>query len=276
MSRPKLIAIDIDGTLVDSQVKLDPEVKNAVLRAKEDGALVTLATGRMVSAASKYIDALEIDLPLVALNGVFVGWKDNCREPIYHEAISHHSAQAIVHAVWNSKSTLLCVHCDRAFGRNIDDLTGPAISTWIVNVDPLEEIDSLDGIEPSTILIAGNEEIISELYTNAEGIFRDDTERYFFPSMRYYPMHYLEIRARGTNKGKGLRKLAEYLGIRAEEVLAIGDYINDFEMAQYAGIFAAPANAHDEIKEIADYVSPSTNDGAAVSEIINKLYFGAN
>ncbi len=273
MPRAKLIAIDIDGTLIDSKTHLKPEVIEAVLRAGNDGAHVTLATGRMVSAAKQYIDTLGIELPLVALNGAFVGWSGNCREPIYNEPVSPVSSRAICKAAWDTDCSLLYVSRDTAFGRNINEITSPALSTWIDNISPLESIDSLEVMEPSLILIAGDKDETANLDRLIKGLGLEDTEHFFFPSMRFYPMHYLEIRALGTNKGKGLLKLAEFLDIRPEEILAIGDYINDVPMAEVVGAFAAPASAREEVKAIADYVSPFSNDEGAVAEILETLYF---
>lgn len=276
MPRPKLIAIDIDGTLVNSKVELDNSVVETIFRAREDGAMITLATGRMVSASAEFIKKLEIDLPLVALNGAFIGWQNNCREPIYHAPILSEYSMAVSRASWNTECTLVHVNCDSALGRNITDLTRPALSSWIVNIDPLEDIAAIEKMETSTILIAGDEREITELNRRTSEILEGKALHYFFPSIRYYPMHYLEIRASGTSKGAGLMRLAKHLGIKPAEVLAIGDYLNDIEMAEMAGSFGAPANARDEIIEKADYVSPYTNNEAAVSDIIQKMYFAVS
>jgi len=275
MPRPKLIAIDIDGTLVNSKVELEQSVADTIFRARDAGALVTLATGRMVSASVEFIDRLEIDLPVVALNGAFVGWRKNCREPIYHAPIHAESSMAVTRASWDTGCTIVHVNCDSAVGRNLTELTAPALNSWIVNIAPLEDIEVISDMESSTILIAGNEAEITELNRRTGDLVKGKALHYFFPSIRYFPMHYLEIRAAGTSKGAGLMKLAKHLGIDPSEVLAIGDYINDIEMAQMAGSFGAPANARPEITEIADYVSPFSNDEGAVSDIIEKLFFEA-
>ncbi|RKZ31378.1 hypothetical protein DRQ36_02250 [bacterium] len=273
MARPKLIVIDIDGTLIDSKTKLSPKVIDTIHRVTDDGALVTLATGRMVSASQIYIDELKIDLPTIALNGAFVGWVGDSREPIYHEPVSFESSRAILRAAWDIDATLIFVCCDRAFGRNISDLTAPALETWIVNISPLDDIDLIDGIEPTAILVAGEKSRVMTVKDATLSFGFEDITHYFFPSIRYYPMHYFEVRARGTDKGKGLAMLAEYLGISREEILAIGDYINDVPMAEIAGRFATPSNAHPEALTVADYISPFSNDENAVADILEKLYF---
>jgi len=273
MTKPKLIAIDIDGTLIDSKTEIHPKVVETIRKVTADGAQVALATGRMVSACEKYLRQLNIKLPTIALNGSFVGWPNARRKPIYSETISRESSHKIIEAAWNCNITLILVDCDRAFVRNITELTGPALETWIVNISPLKDILDIDGTKPSLILIAGDGGDVTALQqrTNSFGI--TDIAHYLFPSIRYFPMHYLEIRARNVDKGKGLTMLAEYLGIRNEEILAIGDYINDIPMSGVAGTFAAPANARENVRAVADYVSPLTNNDGAVAEILEKLYF---
>jgi len=271
--KPRLIAIDVDGTLIDSRTRINPEVAASVKVAIEDGAMVALATGRMISAAKQYIDELGIDKPVVALNGSFVGWPGEEREPIYSEPISKESAQKLIELSWDAGVTLISVCCERAFARNITEITSPALASWIVNISPFEKFNSYNGGMPSAILVAGGKDEVTSLHDMIKSLKLSDIDKYFFPSIRYFPMHYLEIRAKGTNKGRGLEMLAKHLGVTHDEILAIGDYLNDLPMAKVANIFAVPSNAHPEALAIADYISPLTNDEGAVAEILDTHYF---
>ncbi|HHS49759.1 MAG TPA: hypothetical protein ENN07_01430 [candidate division Zixibacteria bacterium] len=276
MPKPRLIAIDIDGTLIDSKTRLLPSVEAAVRRAKDDGAMVTLATGRMISASRQYILKLDLHLPIIALNGSIVAGHRDGAKPLYHEPISPESSLQLIESAWDSGATLISVCCDTAFARNVDELTGPALDTWIVNMTDFADIATIDGKPPTAILIAGEQEAVNGIYTGTTALSLDDIDHYMFPSIRYFPMHYIEYRARGTSKGRALKMLREYLGIPRESVLAIGDYVNDLPMVDEAGIFACPASAHDDILAVADYVSPLSNEEGAVAQIIEELYFKAN
>lgn len=77
----------------------------------------------------------------------------------------------------------------------------------------------------------------------------------------------IEINAAGTDKGDGLRFLCEYLGVAPDEVMAVGDSRNDLEMLTFAGLAAAPANATDDIKAVADWVGPSNDDDCVARAI---------
>jgi len=270
MSSDKLIAIDVDGTLINHKTTLLPEVAQRIIEIKNSGIDITLATGRMASAALTYIEALEIDLPVVALNGVFVGSPIDATEPIYHEPVSNSSLNRIIDVVEDIPVSTVIAMGNKALGRNINDITKPALDSWIVNISPYDRrnIDKLQNA--SIILIAGDEKSTRNAKKRLENSNLVDVDIFFFPSIRYFPMHYLEIRSRGTNKGKGLAMLAEELGYKRENIIAIGDYLNDISMRDTAGFFGAPANAHEEVVKIADYVSEFTNDETAVVDIIEK------
>jgi hypothetical protein len=226
----------------------------------------------MVSAAKQYLDALEIELPTVALNGSFVGMPDSCGEAIYHEPISSKSAEIILSDSWDSDATTIFVDCDRAFARKINATTEPALNSWIVNISELIDPQEIKGMEPTAILIAGHKDNISLINEDTDKRNLGDIEKFFFPSIRFQPMHYLEVRAKGTSKGKGLKMLASCLGVKKEDVFVIGDYLNDISMREFCGFFAAPSNALPEVKKVADYVSPFSNDESAVAEILSKFY----
>ena len=270
---PRLIAIDVDGTLIDSKTLLRDDVIDAIAKARDGGTLVTLSTGRMISAAREYIDALGITLPIIALNGALIGWPGNDRNLVYHEPISRSSAAALLEMAWRSDSTLVSVCGDRALARNITDLTAPALASWIVNIEEFDNLEAMGDMDASTILVAGEKNAVRELFSEMSRLNLNDIEQFYFPSIRYPAMHYLEFRAIGTNKGKALNMLGRYLDIERESILSIGDYLNDIPMADESGIFAAPSNARDEVRAVADYVSPLSNDEGGVAEIIDRFCF---
>lgn len=273
MPRFRLIAIDIDGTLLDSKTNLRDDVAKAIRRAIDEKIFVVLATGRMVSASRKYLEELNIDLPTIALNGSFVGWVSNKKEPIYHKPISPKTAMNIVSSSWDIDVTSVFICCDNAHVRNIKYFTGKSLESWVANITALEHKEKINGLAPSTILVAGEKETIVGYENEIDKDEFEDIDTYFFPSIRYFPMHYLEIRARGTSKGKGLSMVAKWLGIEKKSVLAIGDFLNDIPMKESAGLFSAPKSAHPRVLEIADYVSPLSNDEGAVAEILETLVF---
>jgi hypothetical protein len=118
------------------------------------------------------------------------------------------------------------------------------------------------------LIIPGDPEILAHV----ESIIRSylGEKITLFTSRPYF----LEIMSRDTNKGAALAKIAEILGVDAEEALAIGDSMNDEAMIRWAGIGVAMANADERIKNIANHVSDYSNDEDGVAEVIEKYFFG--
>ena len=87
----------------------------------------------------------------------------------------------------------------------------------------------------------------------------------------YSSNRYLEFNARGVNKGAGLLRLADLLGVAREDTIAIGDNWNDFPMIEAAGLGVAVANAVEDMKPRCDYVCEASCDGNAVAEVIRKF-----
>ena len=82
--------------------------------------------------------------------------------------------------------------------------------------------------------------------------------------------YFLEFTNKEVDKGKGLKKLGEYLGIKQEEMIACGDAGNDISMIKYAGLGVAMKNATDDVKEVSDYITLS-NDEDGIAHIVNKF-----
>jgi hypothetical protein len=101
------------------------------------------------------------------------------------------------------------------------------------------------------------------------------TRTYFGKNLTVFTSrpYFLEIMSENTDKGTALAKVAGILGVNAEEVMAIGDSMNDEAMIRWAGVGVAIANADERIKKIADFVTDSTNDDDGVAEVIEKYFF---
>ena len=264
----KLIVIDLDGTLLRSDLSVGERTLSAIRRAMEMGVKVTFATGRMVSASRRYAQLVGINAPMIALNGAIV--KDCLNaDVLYHRRIDDGSFRRILPVLAESRAASTVVCEDRAFGWNIDEDMRRKLSSWIVNI---EEV-SFDGVpqSPTIALIAGDENAVRRTADRIRGMKLKGVQVFLFPSIRYYPMWYFELRAFGVDKGTGLRALVDSLGLRRENVLVIGDYVNDLPMFQEAGVRAAVANSHEDVIKNADYVSPLSNDLDGVGEIIEEI-----
>jgi len=120
------------------------------------------------------------------------------------------------------------------------------------------------------LLIPGDPILLAPLEKLFRAYLDDDVT--LFTSKPYF----LEILPARTDKGTALARVAEFLGIRREEVLAVGDSMNDEAMLRWAGTGVAMVNGDDRIKAIADFVTERTNDDDGIAEVIEKYVLKKN
>ena len=264
----KLVVIDLDGTLIGSDLSLGTRTIKSIEAVKKAGVNVTFATGRMVSATRIYAHELGIDLPIVGLNGALVKPLSN-NECVFHAPLSSESFLKALDILATTNATTLIVDRDEAFGWNLTAKMQKILSSWICDIKEIDPTDS--PTTPTIALVSGDEKPVKETAERIQKLNLPDVQVFLFPSIRYYPMWYFELRRIGVNKGTGLKALRKYLGIEKSETLAIGDFINDVPMFMEAGIRATVANAHENVLKIADYVSKYSCDNDAVADIIENL-----
>ena len=157
---------------------------------------------------------------------------------------------------------------DRAFA--LPEISGikHALEVWIPN---LKVIRSLEEAKKNVILQVlfmgekGDMDILEEKWASWENV-----NTFAFPSIRF-DFHYLEIRDINASKGKALEFISNDMGVNRDEVLAIGDFLNDIEMFEYAGYSATLAHAPEKVKECVDFIASADNENGGLAEIINEL-----
>ena len=263
----KIIALDMDGTLLNDDKIITVETKKSLMRAREKGIKVVLSSGRPKDGLIKYLNELELmqdDEYVLSYNGCLV-----------QEAKSG----KIIHEVGLKGTDLHYMYTlSREFNVNIHafsekhGLITPKMSKYT------EVEASLNGIEATIVDffdIPEDENIIKIMLVDEENVLdaaisRLPREAYDKYNIVKSTPYFLEIINKNGNKGEGLNALADHLGVKREEVMAIGDASNDKEMIEYAGLGVAMDNAMEEVKEIADNITCSNNkDG--VAKVINKF-----
>ena len=254
----KLIALDLDGTLLNSDLKISPRAMTAIQAAEKKGVRVTLCTGRMYVSALHYARELKLNVPLITYNGALV---KNSNEVLYERSLSLEEAKHVIRT---------CKKFDCQLNLYLDDkLYAEKSNGWSkryaekVKVDLHEVDDLLDFLKlpPIKLLAMGKEEVLHKIRGQLA-----DRELYITRSHSYF----LEMLNTEATKGKGLAVVAEKMAIDRKNVLAIGDNENDIEMFKYAGCAVAMNNADEQVKAYADYVTKS-NDDDGVAEAIEKL-----
>jgi Cof subfamily protein (haloacid dehalogenase superfamily) len=260
----KLVAIDLDGTLLDNDHRISSRAKKAIRNTRRKGIEVTLATGRMFASARPYAEELGINLPLITYQGALVKLAGNGRV-LYQRNVPAHLAQRVV-AMAKEYGYPINFYCDDYV--MIEKVT-PEVLDYAekhkVAVKEVGDLSKVSHISPIKLLVINErEEELNKFEGKCREIFGE--QLHITKSMP----EYLEFMHLEATKARGLEAVKSYLGVSDKEIMAIGDSYNDLEMLEYAGIAVVMGNAREEIKAVGDYITKS-NDDEGVAEALERI-----
>ena len=257
----KLIALDMDGTLLNEKKEITKKTKEALKAARERGVKVVIATGRPIDGLKKYIDELDLNHDneyVLSYNGCLV--QEIKSKKIIHEV---GLTGKDLHYIYDLSINLgVNIH---AFSADKGLIT-PKLSKY-TNVEA--DINNIEAKVIDFSTISEDENIVKIMLIDEEEVLDAAIKRLPKEAYEKYTIvkstpFFLEIINKQGNKGVGLKALGDHLNISREEIIAVGDAGNDKEMIDYAGLGVAMENATEEIKKIANLITESNNnDGIA-------------
>jgi len=272
MTTVRLIALDLDGTLLDDEKKVPDRNVEAIQEAARRGFKIAISTGRMVPRIEPIQDRLGVDCLVLAYNGgKVVGTRAEGRPLIRHKPVPADIAELFLDYSREHDLLLNFVVDDLLFAedapsrRRFSDLYSRRTGAEYHFVD----LDAYRGKEPTKMILFGDEEDV---------LARRDSFRAQLGPRAYVTIsepEYLEIMSPEVNKGEALRELAAHYSFDMSEVLAVGDAENDAPMLEVAGVSVAVANACETTKALAHHMTDATNNDGAVAEAIERFAFGA-
>ena len=267
----RLVALDIDGTILDSRGQVGPRIKVAVHRAQEAGVAVVLATGRRFRAAQPIAEELAIRAPLVLNNGALVVEPDG-EEIFYHQPLEPQTAvQAVRLLEEEGMAPILYRHTT----------SGPDVFYRVPTQDPwfkrfydrpdialqVPDLEAISALGPEKILVWDQKD---RLYALEDWLRAALGRRArVFISLDDAEHATLEVVHGSCSKADGVRRVASRMGVLRRQVLAVGDHLNDLELIRYAGLGVAMGNARDEVKATARLVT-GTNDEEGAAEVLER------
>ena len=268
MSRYKLIAFDMDGTLLNSKKEIDPETLGAIKRASEAGKIVALSTGRCMPELKDYIDKIDGLKYIIGDSGAYI-----CEVPsgkvIYKKAIAPEIIQTIFNMT-KDMDILFQIHSDEAVVERDKQAMMEHYQIGVYRKLFDEIMLKVDDIRE---YFKKNHPPVYKF-----NLFSPDTEqreklKSMFARLPLQLCHSeitaLECSAVGISKGTGLIKLCQYLNIPIRDSIAVGDADNDLDILRTAGLSIAMANGNDNVKKVAKAVV-SDNDHGGCREAIEK------
>lgn len=237
MSLYKLIALDMDGTVLDNYERISKRNREAIEKAREAGIIVSFATGRGRQSVLSYVQELGLDTPMVLVNGS---------------------------EVWETPERLLQRHImKREWIRELREIALQFdIWYWAYATDGVHNRENWTSIDNDWIKFGFYTEEIEKLQQVREIVIQSDR----YEVTNSHPFN-LELNPKGVSKAKGLQAICQKLGIDMSQVVAFGDSLNDLEMIQQAGLGVAMGNAQQAVKDAAT-MTTLTNVEDGVAEVI--------
>lgn len=263
MPQVQLIAIDLDGTLLNNDLQISDRAQRAIRAAGENGVKVTLCTGRMYASARLYALELGLDLPLITYNGALVKTSGS-GDVLYHRTVPVELARQVVQLGRKYRCQINVYHQDRLYVENISDRAKLYASRTNVRLYHVHDLIEFLEHSPTKVLAINKEEVLADMEAEFRSMWGN--QLYITKSSP----DFLEFLNPEATKGRGLEAVARALGVPREKIMAIGDSYNDLEMFKAAGYAVAMGNARKEIQDAADYVTCS-NDDDGVAEAIENL-----
>ncbi|MGL4656417.1 MAG: Cof-type HAD-IIB family hydrolase [Sarcina sp.] len=272
----KLIAIDMDGTLLSNKHEIPEYNKEMIKRATEKGVKVAITTGRLFASARKYSELIGVETPIISSNGAYIREKDR-DEVIYESNLSREQFDKVLSVVKKYDFTVYMNTSDTVISETIvpDDHAYKLVNNELDDAWKIKFIEgrtfeeTYDEFENDILKFICIEESEAR-----ESLMKAKEELSKFDDLEVVSSweNNFEIMPAGTSKGTAVQRLAEILGIDREEVICIGDSENDLSMIKYAGLGVAMGNAIDVVKENANYIT-DTNSNAGVGKMIAKFIF---
>lgn len=263
----QLLVLDIDGTIAGDTNEINDAVKQAVRAVQAKGIQVAIATGRMYRSALRFHNDLGATLPLMTYQGALI--KDPTTDKVHrHWTVpKSYALELLDYFEQPELRSQLSVHFyinDQLYVREVTAETEAYIDRSSVTAIAVGDLRTVLDTEPTKVLaMCDDTDLISHTLSTLQKRYQP-AELYLTTSVSTF----FEATNPLVNKGTAVQYLVEeYLGLKPENVMTVGDNFNDVEMLQYAGIGVAMGNAPDGVKAVANWVAPTIEENGAAAAI---------
>jgi hypothetical protein len=249
-----LIAIDLDGTLLDDAKQISPRTTAALSALSDRGIKIIIASARPPRSVRHLYKQLSLNTWQINYNGALI-WDEIAQKSVFHRPMSGSLAREIIEFARSRhpETLITCEILDRWFTDRFDQ-SHTTETGRLFKPDVIAPLNDFCSNDITKLLLLADPKVIAEIelllakqFAEKVAIVRTD------PNL-------IQIMDRGVSKAAALKLVAEHYQIPMNKVMAIGDAPNDLGMLEIAGIAVAMQNASDAVKNVADWIAPSNND----------------
>ncbi|MGA2667982.1 MAG: HAD family hydrolase [Ignavibacteria bacterium] len=259
----KLIVIDIDGTLVDKSGQVGDKTLYLSRELRKHDINCTLSSARSFYYSKHIADLMEVDTPIITLDGALI--EDRKGEIIYKGAIKDSVIKKAIRLAEQNYGKITMCNEEHLYITPKNSV----IKEYTRLNAPIKEVSSFEGLKNILEILIycedkGSLKVIREYFKfpHTMGVYYNVTKS---PSNEYY---LLTIKKNGSDKLNSVKRLVKHLNLKRRNIAVIGDWHNDMPLFNYGAYNFAVQNAIPELKRKADYITNSTNDEDAVSEVL--------
>ena len=253
----KLIASDMDGTLLNDKDEIHEEFYQVFQELKKQNIIFAAASGRQYYNLAKRFEKIKDDMMFIAENGTFVVYKG---EELLLNALDKETAIELIKIGRDIKESYV-VLCGKksAYIESKDERLIKEVEKYY---EEYKIVNDLTKVEDDILKVTICDFIGSE--ENSYTYYNDYKEKL---QVSVSGQIWLDITDKGVNKGLAINKLQELLNIKHEETMVFGDYLNDLEMMESAYHSYAMENAHDDLKKVARFRAKKNTENGVVEKI---------
>jgi len=270
----KMVCIDMDGTLLNSNHKISTISKNALRKAHDMGVHIVISTGRTYVDAAAYSDLIGLNSPIIACTGAII--KEKHDDNVIHKSVIEEELckqllkifeKHNVKPIFNSVYKIYCGDLTLKIGIEFLKIRGFINRNVKLNyIRDEEKWFDVFKHEKNNIIKC---EIMNRSGKKIHSL-RKELENMNGIEITSSSDHNIEITKKGASKGRAIEILANYYNIKKEEIIAIGDSDNDLSAIEFAGMGVAMGNANEQVKKKSNFVTES-NDDDGVAKVIDKF-----
>src|SRR5687768_5782804 len=253
-SNIRLVAIDLDGTLLNSSKRVSDQTVEALECLPGKGVRVVIASARPTRSVRHIYQMLRLDTYQINYNGALI-WDEPAGRAVFHQPMDCGLVRRMIDRVRGRHPEVLvtCEIMDRWYTDRLDQ-TYTTETGRLFKPDVVAPVESFC-VEPITkLLFLAPEQTISQIAPLLIAGFKDQV------TVLRTDEQLVQVMDKRVSKSRSLRRVAKHYGVAEREIMAIGDAPNDVGMLQMAGVAVAMDNAHAVVKRVAHWIAPSNDD----------------